>query len=129
MSINDFGSPKLSGIKLLFDELYPLAVCNTISVSVDSPAFNIAVVCTNPGREVTVKIGDDGKVHVRYFVPHQNFLKEGCFELCDPRCSVRVLDFILKSDEVLFGEFKNGLGLVLDRWGDIRRRVGPLLGD
>jgi hypothetical protein len=126
MAINDWGSPRLAAFKMLFDELFPLVVCNTVSVSLDSPIFNIAVVCVNPHREVTIMLSDDGMVKVKHSALGQ--VREVCFELVDPRCSVRVLDWVLDNDVELFRSHAVSLGVAVDRFGDLRRRVGVFVG-
>jgi hypothetical protein len=125
-AVKDWGSPRLAAVKLLFDELFPLAVCNTISVSLDAPSFHLAVVCVNPHREVFLRLSDEGKVVCRWACA--GVVKDANFELVDPRCSVRVLDWVLGLDEDLFRSQVAGLGLAVDRFGDLRRRIGVYVG-
>ena len=126
MAINDWGSPKLSAIKMLFDELYPLVVCNQIAVNIDNQVFDIYVVCVDPVREVFIKLSDDGKVVVVY--KSGTFRKDISFELVDPKCSLKLLHFILEQDEFILKETMVKWNKVIDRWGDLRFRVGSLVG-
>lgn len=125
MAIKDWGSPKLAAMKMLSDELFPLAVCNTLSISFDNPNWNIALVCINPNREILIKLTDDGKVVLVFRA--EGYYQTMAYELVDPKCSLKVLSFVLENDAKFLKEAIGVWNIALDRFGELKLRVDTLI--
>jgi len=129
MSINDFRSPKLAAIKLLLDELYPLIICNQITIcTTDSPLAHIQIYCINPQREVRIKLLDDGKVNIIYNALNYRQIEIN-YDLADPGCAPRVLRYIIKNDQELFNCYAGGLKLLNNIYTDMCRQIELIIGN
>ena len=117
MAITEKG-PKIAAIKMILDEIYPLIICNQITVSVDNPSFNIQMLCINPNREIWIRITDIGDVRIEY---RTNV--EGCniaYPLSDPDCAKNIVRFIIDTDKQMLNSFIAGTQVILDKWEELR---------